>query len=148
MRLTEEEYKDLIKGSSGSRIKKSKYHNRKVEYYDPGLKETITFDSEKERDYYLLLKDRERRGEIYDIKMQVPITIQEGFTMPDGSKVRAITYRADFYYKERIGRKIVGDKIISDDIKVHFVDVKGYRTEVYKLKKKLLAYKGYYIEEV
>lgn len=145
MRMTEKEYNAFIAQKTQ---KPSKYRNNKASAIDPVTKEEIKFDSIKERDYYYLLKDREKRGEIYDIKMQVPITIQEGFTMPDGSKVRAITYRADFYYKERIGRKIVGDKIISDDIKVHFVDVKGYRTEVYKLKKKLLAYQGIYIEEV
>ena len=145
MRMTEEEYNAFI---AKKPQKPSKYRNNKASAIDPVTKEEIKFDSIKERDHYYLLKDREKRGEIYDIKMQVPITIQEGFTMPDGSKVRAITYRADFYYKERIGRKIVGDKIISDDIKVHFVDVKGYRTEVYKLKKKLLAYRGIYIEEV
>ena len=136
MRLTEEEYNALIKGSSGSRVKKPKYRNRKAEYYDPGLKDTITFDSEKERDYYLLLKDRERRGEIIDLKRQVEIEIQPGFILPSGEKIRPITYRADFTYYDNI------------DSSVHIIDVKGYKTEIYKLKKKLLAYQGYYIEEV
>ena len=75
MRLTAEQYNEL----TGSTAKRSKYHNRKVEYYDPGLKETITFDSEKERNYYLILKDRERRGEIKDLKRQVEIEIQRSF---------------------------------------------------------------------
>lgn len=135
MRLTEEEYRAL----TGAAPKKSKYHNRKVEYYDPGLKETITFDSVKERDYYLLLKDRERRGEIIDLKRQVEIEIQPGFILPNGEKIRPITYRADFTYKTNPYGVI------------HIIDVKGSPntlTEVYKLKKKLLAYKGYYIEEV
>ena len=145
MRMTEEEYNAFV---GKNQQKKSKYQNKKASAIDPDTKERIEFDSIKERDYFYLLKDREKRGEIYDIKMQVPITIQEGFTMPDGSKVRAITYKADFYYKERIGAKLIDGKIISDDIKIHVVDVKGYKTEVYKLKKKLLAYKGIYIEEV
>ena len=136
MRLTEEEYNALIKGSSGSRVKKPKYRNRKAEYYDPGLKDTITFDSEKERNYYLILKDRERRGEIIDLNRQVEIEIQPGFILPSGEKIRPITYRADFTYYDNI------------DSSVHIIDVKGYKTEIYKLKKKLLAYKGYYIEEV
>ena len=136
MRLTEEEYNALIKGSSGSRVKKPKYRNRKAEYYDPGIKDTITFDSEKERNYYLILKDGERRGEIVDLRRQVEIEIQPGFILPSGEKIRPITYRADFtYYDNR-------------DSSVHIIDVKGYKTEIYKLKKKLLAYKGYYIEEV
>lgn len=132
MRLTEEQYNEL----TGSTAKRSKYHNRKVEYYDPGLKETITFDSEKERNYYLILKDRERRGEIIDLNRQVEIEIQPGFILPSGEKIRPITYRADFTYYDNI------------DSSVHIIDVKGYKTEIYKLKKKLLAYKGYYIEEV
>lgn len=146
MRLTEEEFKelqarlprakDLSFAFKKEEKKPSKYHNRKVEYYDPGLKETITFDSEKERDYYLLLKDREQRGEIIDLNRQVEIEIQPGFILPSGEKIRPITYRADFTYYDNI------------DSSVHIIDVKGYKTEIYKLKKKLLAYKGYYIEEV
>ena len=114
--------------------KSSKYHNRKVEYYDPVRKETITFDSEKERNYYLILKDRERRGEISQLSRQVPFEIQPDFVTPDGQKIRAIVYYADFVYYEG-GR-------------LHIIDVKGYKTEIYKLKKKLLAYQGFYIEEV
>lgn len=135
-RLTEEEYNALIKGSSGSRVKKPKYRNRKAEYYDPGLKETITFDSEKERDYYLLLKDRERRGEIKDLKRQVEIEIQRAFVDKADNKHRAIKYIADFTYYDL------------KDYQTHYIDVKGFKTEVYKLKKKLLAYRNIIIEEV
>ena len=151
MRLTEEEFKelqarlprakDLSFAFKKEEKKPSKYHNRKVEYYDPGLKETITFDSEKERDYYLLLKDREQRGEIQKLERQVSITIQPAFTDKNGKKIREITYIADFiYYEYKDGK-----------IHQHIIDVKGSTntlTEVYKLKKKLLAYKGIYIEEV
>lgn len=140
MRMTEEEYEAFIKGRSGSTDKSlkkpSKYHNRKVDYRDPKTGETITFDSEKERDYYLLLKDRERRGEIRDIQRQVSITIQPSFELPSGEKIRAITYKADFAYLDL------------EDGNTHIIDVKGYKTEIYKLKKKLLAYKGIIIEEV
>lgn len=130
-RLSAEAYRALIDKPGN----KSKYHNRKVEYYDPQLKKTITFDSEKERDYYLILKDRQKRGEIGYIWRQYEIEIQPGFTMPSGEKIRAITYIADFRYHDLDGNE-------------HIVDVKGYKTEIYKLKKKLLAYKGIYIEEV
>ena len=112
----------------------SKYHNQKIEYYDPTRKELIKFDSIKERDYYLVLKDRERRGEISQLSRQYPIEIQPSFETPSGEKIRAIVYYADFVYYE-------GGKL-------HIIDVKGYKTEVYKLKKKLLAYQGFYIEEV
>lgn len=134
--MTEEEYNALIKGSSGSRVKKPKYRNRKAEYYDPGLKETITFDSEKERDYYLILKDRERRGEIKDLRRQVEIEIQRAFVDKANNKHRAIKYLADFTYYDL------------KDYSIHYIDVKGFKTEVYKLKKKLLAYRNIIIEEV
>lgn len=146
MRLTEEEYKELcsrmnkprevslVDTSSGP--KESKYHNRKADYRDPKTGETITFDSEKERDYYLLLKDRERRGEIKYLNRQFEIEIQPAFTDKNGTKIRAIKYKADFYFYDR---SLESWRVI---------DVKGYKTEIYKLKKKLLAYRGIIIEEV
>ena len=146
MRLTEEEYKELcsrmnkprevslVDTSSGK--KKAKYHNRKADYRDPKTGETITFDSEKERDYYLLLKDRERRGEINCLNRQFEIVIQPAFTDIKGTKIRAIKYKADFYFYDR---SLESWRVI---------DVKGYKTEIYKLKKKLLAYRGIIIEEV
>lgn len=132
MRMTEEEYRAL----TGEPPKKSKYNNNKPEYYDPDLKETLKFDSNKERDYYLILKDRQKRGEITELERQVTIEIQPGFISPSGEKIQAITYKADFFYYDL------------KDQRDHIIDVKGLKTDVYKLKKKLLAYKGIYIEEV
>lgn len=131
-RISESEYRAL----TGTQAKESKYHNKKVEYYDPELKETLTFDSVKEYEYYLILKDREKRGEIGFLKRQYKFEIQPAFTTPEGIKYNAITYIADFRYYD-----------LSDGSR-HVIDVKGVRTDVYKLKKKLLAYKGIYIEEV
>lgn len=120
-----------LKGFNGYDPKSpSKYHNEKITYQGE------TFDSKKEFEYYLLLKDREKRGEIIDLQRQVPIEIQPGFIMPDGKKIRPITYLADFVYTDA---KTLERKVI---------DVKGFRTEVYNLKKKLLAYQGVFIEEV
>lgn len=132
MRISEEEYRALI----GTPPKKSKYKNNKPEYYDPDLKELIKFDSNKERDYYLILKDRAKRGEIRHLNRQYEIEIQPAFTDKQGNKIQAITYKADFYFYDKILKSW------------RVVDVKGFKTEVYKLKKKLLAYKGVYIEEV
>jgi len=114
---------------------KSKYNNRKPEYYDPDLKKKIKFDSNKELEYYLLLKDKLKKGEIFRLQRQVKINIQPPFTTPTGEKIRAIDYLADFVYLDKNG-------------KTHVVDAKGFKTDVYRLKKKLLAYKGFYIEEV
>jgi hypothetical protein len=127
-RISIEEYKALLAKSET----RSKYNNQKADFRGE------SFDSIKERDYYILLLDRERRGEIRDLKRQVSIVIQEAFTTPKGEKIRAITYKADFTYKDLDGV-------------THIIDVKGdpkTLTDVYKLKKKLLAYRGYYIEEV
>ena len=135
MRLTEEEYRLLIGGTPPT-TKKSKYKNRKAEYYDPELKETIKFDSEKERDYYLILKDRLKRGEIRHLNRQYKVEIQPAFTDSRGNKIRAITYKADFYFYDKTRKAW------------RIIDVKGFKTDVYKLKKKLLAYKGIQIEEV
>ena len=111
-------------------VGKSKYNNSKVTY------QGLTFDSKKEFEYYLILKDKEKRGLVFNIKRQVPLEIQPAFTDKTGVKHRAITYKADFVYMDRVSGK------------VKYIDVKGFRTEVYKLKKKLLAYKGIIIEEV
>lgn len=132
MRISEEEYRRLV----GAPPKKSKYNNNKPEYYDPDLKETLKFDSNKELEYYLILKDREKRGEISELERQVTIEIQPSFVAPGGEKIQAIDYKADFFYYD------------FKDQRDHIVDVKGMKTDVYRLKKKLLAFKGIYIEEV
>ena len=114
-------------------VGKSKYNNRKVTY------QGLTFDSKKEFEYYLILKDKEKRGLVFNIKRQVPLEIQPAFTDRTGVKHRAIIYKADFVYTDRLTGK------------ERYIDVKGSKstlTEVYKLKKKLLAYKNIIIEEV
>lgn len=131
-RISEKDYRAL----TGEPPKKNKYNNRKPEYYDPDLSEVIKFDSVKEYQYYLILKDRFKRQEITFLQRQVNIEIQPAFTTPSGEKYKAITYKADFTYFD------------FKDQKTHYIDVKGFKTEIYKLKKKLLAYKGIYIEEV
>lgn len=159
MRMTEEEYQALIKSSRDPKDisfgfkpeekKPSKYHNHKTTIKDPKTGEPITFDSKKEADFYFELLARERAGEVFKISRQVRIQIQEGFTDISGVKHRPITYTADFVYYERINFSTMNDgRILSEDIKVHIVDVKGLKTDVYKLKKKLLAYQGIVIEEV
>ena len=133
-RITEEELARI----TGKPYKKPKYNNKKAEYYDPDRKETLTFDSVKEYEYYLILKDRERKGEIIDLARQVEIEIQPSFKRADGKIERPIKYIADFAYNDLKRR-------------THYVDVKGgeaTKTHTYKLKRKLLAYKGIYIEEV
>jgi hypothetical protein len=88
----------------------------------------IVFASRAEKNRYLELKLLEKAGEIKEIELQ-PIYILLDAYNYRGEKVRAITYRADFrYFEIKTNRRIVED-------------CKGYKTEVYKLKKKLLLAK-------
>lgn len=100
--------------------KKSKYNAVKTEV------DGITFASAKESKRYASLKLLEKAGVIENLKLQPRFLLQEGFTY-NGHKERKIEYVADFQY-ERNGQTVIED-------------VKGTRTEVYKLKRKLFLYK-------
>lgn len=98
--------------------KPSKYRNRKV------VVDGISFDSVKESKRYLQLKQLESIGHIRDLKLQqlFPLTV-------NGSKVCA--YRADFTYTTSNVKP--GHEVLVVE------DVKGFKTDVYKLKYKLFA---------
>lgn len=100
----------------------SKYHNKKISY--DGHK----FDSIKEMNYYIKLKLLEDAGKIKELELQKEFLLQPSYKL-DNRLGRKITYRADFTYKT------------TEDDKLHVVDVKGFKTDVYKLKKKLFEYK-------
>lgn len=80
-------------------------------------------DSEKEAIRCDLLNVLLRGGVISQLKQQPRIVLQRRFKI-DEKKIRRIVYYADFSYIED-GRNIIED-------------CKGFRTRVYKLKKKLL----------
>lgn len=94
----------------------SKYHAKKVTI------DGHTFDSTKEADRYCELKLLEKAKVISGLEIQPEYMLQEPFSC-DGGWEKAITYRADFRYKEN-GKTIVED-------------VKGFKTDVYKIKRKL-----------
>ena len=100
--------------------KKSKYRNKKI------IIDEITFDSTKEGKRYIELKQKEKQGEISNLRLQVKFELQPSFKI-NGKTIRAINYIADFVYKEN------GNEVIED--------TKGFRTGVYKLKKKMFEYK-------
>lgn len=101
--------------------KGSKYQNKKVTYND------IQFDSIREKNRYIQLKMLEKAGEIKDLELQKTFTLQPSFKK-NGTTYRAITYKADFVYLDlRTNKNIVED-------------TKGFKTEVYKIKKKLFEY--------
>lgn len=105
----------------------NKYHNKKCFY------KGMTFDSKKERDYYVILEMMLKNNQITDLKTQVKFELQPSFKFK-GKTIRSINYIADFTYVK--------------DEKLIIVDTKGYRTEVYKLKKKIMQFKGYDIKEI
>ena len=127
----------------------SKYHNRKC--YADGHK----FDSEKERDYYWILKDKLQSGKISNLRMQVKYEVIPGLNgekevvkhLKRGDKIvmkkyciqKPTFYFADFVYLDNeTGKEMV-------------IDVKSVATvkkESYKLKKKMLRVKGVEITEV
>ena len=119
MRLTESQYKAFL--SKSIDYKTSKYKNKKAIY------DGIEFDSLKERNHYMGLKMLERAGEIKDLELQKSFTLQPAFKK-NGTSYRAITYKADFVYLDLRTNKIVVE------------DTKGFKTEVYKIKKKLFEY--------
>lgn len=84
----------------------------------------IAFDSKREADRYLVLKGMEGDGLIEDLRRQVRYELVPAFDV-DGRHYRPVYYVADFVYVED-GKEIVED-------------VKGMRTDVYKLKSKLFA---------
>lgn len=116
------------KGHIGHKVNYSKYGAKKVEV------DGIKFDSKKEASRYQELKLMERAGVIQNLELQKRFELIPSFKV-DGKTIRGITYKADFCYCEN------GQYVVED--------VKGYRTEVYKLKAKLFAYRyGFQIKEI
>ena len=103
------------------RYAKSKYGNIKTEV------DGIKFDSKKEANRYQELKLLKRAGEIEKLKLQPRYELQPKYRI-NGRNVRNLEYKADFEY---IDRK-TGETITED--------VKGMKTAVYKIKKKLFEY--------
>lgn len=99
---------------------RSKYHAKKTVVDD------IAFDSRKEAGRYLVLKGMEEDGLIEGLRRQVRYELVPAFDV-DGKHYRPVYYVADFVYMDNeTGKEVVED-------------VKGMRTDVYKLKSKLFA---------
>lgn len=96
-----------------------------------------TFDSRAEAAYYSQLKLLKRAGKIRDFSLQPRYGLVDPYKHPKtGKKVRGVEYVADFLVSHLDGSTEV-------------VDVKGVRTEAYKIKKKLFETKyGIAITEV
>ena len=100
--------------------KKSKYSSAKTDV------DGIRFDSKKEAEFYAELKLREKAGEISHLRLQPRYLLQKAFKH-EGKQYREMEYVADFEYIEN------GETVV--------VDVKGFRTAVYMIKRKLFLYR-------
>lgn len=101
--------------------KENKYHAQRAGRYA----------SKREAAHAAVLDALQRAGHIRELREQHPIIL-----VPGDGKLRPIKYIADFTYIDRDG-------------KFHVVDCKGFKTQVYRLKKRMAALLlGISIEEV
>ena len=100
----------------------TKYNNKKT-YIDD-----IAFDSKAEANRYCELKLLEKTGQIEELTLQPKFLLQNSFKK-NGKTHRQINYIADFMYWDCKNKKTIIE------------DVKGMKTEVYKIKKKLFEFK-------
>lgn len=128
-----EGWKVQSKPVARSRVKRNKYGNKKIEFQ--GLK----FDSKKELQRYLELKDFESRGLISELRLQVSFELAPGVKFSnEPQKKPALRYFADFTY-------IMDDALIVEDVKSKITR----EDKVYRIKKHLmLAVHGIEITEV
>ena len=110
----------------------NKYHNEKTDSLG------IRFDSRKEARRYEALLLRLKDGEIRNLKLQRDFTLQEAYTTPEGERVRAIRYRADFSYEELYPdtQQPAGWRAVVEDVKS-----RATRTREYIIKRKLMLEK-------
>lgn len=80
----------------------------------------IKFDSKKEANYYIVLKERLRKGEISCLKRQV------NFDLHGVAGKKVCTMRIDFTYRE-------GGKLIADEVK----STRTAKLPAYRIKQKL-----------
>lgn len=114
------ELMQLEKKKQKKSTRTNKYNNKKP------FVDGIRFDSKKEAKFYKDLKLQMAAGEIKEFELQPKFVLLE--KEKDRVTGRGIKYIADF-------------KITYADGSVEVIDVKGHKTQVYKLKKKLLLAK-------
>ena len=117
--------------------KKSKYHAKKVTTtLEDGT--PWTFDSLKEYGRYQELVLMQQAGEISELDIQKEFVLLPKQRTSDGRVVREVKYIADFVYKTK-----------DSDVIVEDVKSPATKTQVYKLKKKLMLYvHGIEIQEI
>lgn len=107
----------------------SKYRAKKT------VVDGITFDSKKEAERWCELKLMEKAGMISDLQRQVTFQLIPTIKIKGKVAERSCSYKADFVY-EQDGAQVVED-------------VKGMRTDAYRIKRKLMLWvHGIVIKEV
>lgn len=133
--------------------KKAKYRN------EPVTVNGIRFASKKEARRFEQLLDAVREGVISDLRLQQDFTLQEAYTTPEGQRIRAIRYQADFTYRVEYAGFFASRAARPDDLEywrkvgrgaLVIEDTKSEPTKTpqYRLKYKLMADKGFLIREV
>ena len=114
---------------------RNKYHASPTEVEMPAGKHR--FDSKAEARRYAELMLMLKAGDISDLKLQPQFSLQESYITPEGNRVRAIKYVADFSYWQ-------GGELIVEDVKS-----KATKTRAYAIKRKLMQERfGITIKEV
>lgn len=142
---------DKLRAQQGEKIaaepeKRRKYGARKAtRTTESGA--TITFDSQKEARRYDELLLMQQAGQIRDLRLQPQYTLQESYVTPEGERIRAVRYVADFRYQERrLGAGGINEswhKVVED------VKSTATRTREYELKRKMMMdLRGIRIREV
>lgn len=110
---------------------KNKYSNEKI------IIDGHKFDSKKEGNRYLELKLLQKAGVIKELELQKEFILLDGFKK-NGVTYKKISYYADFYYYDNERQKYIVE------------DTKGFKTDVYRIKKKLFEnkYKNLEIKEL
>lgn len=119
----------------------NKYRN------EPDTRGALHFDSKKEARRYDELMLMLKAGKIRKLKLQAQFTLQESYITPEGDRVRAIKYVADFAYERATEPDVAGEvhwiKVVED------VKSSATKTEKYKIKAKLMKERfGLTISEV
>jgi hypothetical protein len=115
---------------SGDEPRKNKYSAKKVTVAG------IEFDSKREADRYLILRDKQRHGLIRDLKLQVRIPLMGASGQLLGSNNHGLVYIADFQYTDVTTGQTVTE------------DAKGMILPLYSLKKAILRSQGIEVVEV
>lgn len=118
MKLTERQFKMFISNRLDTKV--NKYHNKKVRY------DGYTFDSIKEKNHYIALKQLEKAGIISDLQLQVPFLLIDTIRH-NGKTYPKTKYIADFTY-------IKDGKLYVEDVKSEITR----KDKTYRLKIKIL----------